>query len=850
MTKMVGWRRWAGIIWFGVGIGLSYVGLTKLRLLLNLRYPSLDPKYDVTWGWFVAAAAMIIGPTALLLVLRQIRLGGNVLSLVGWVGLVLPLVIPPTSWYRKLIEPYWWAIYTPGLMASVSYMLTRVPRKSATPDSRIASWDEPKTDPSEDRLGRKPLAKLIADVIASTTSVSPTRIAVYGPWGSGKTTFLSFVRAYLGPRVPVATFNPWKYRSGDAAWNGFIQSVEEALVNHAGEWTRYEVFIRERFGDALRLLRAGWKPQTEVGKKLSDLLFDKISDSIENKKDRLSSVLSSALGHSGRLVVLVDDMDRVDPHIAVDILSRIKELLDFPQLTYVFALDHDALTSALASALKGLDHEGAKRYLEKIVQWPIELSPSTPSQVLEDRDITAALDKLSREALTAISGVLPSNPRQLKRFVWNVAVQYPHDGQDTDLNRSFLYACKLMQMYYPEALRKVVATEDLRKALGLTGQLLMAGGDREKQLKEWRELLFTDLRVSNPEDTDRIWSIFMVMVEQGGPDPSREITLALQGVEDRAAEELFSGVYRAWQMASGSRRRLCTENALQASEVGPRLAWQQVFARALSMRIDSCSRMADLAPEEWVLRELNGAEQLGVFIGDLLDVAAAQSAPTSFLGPEQFASLWRACTAYGNFRRPDYYLPLRSQEEALLWAGVKLIEERPDEYLRLFSGFSPVLSEVEKAAEPLRQYVLDRLLTKRANQIVEMFQQRGAILPRIVDKAFWWDRKLLMDKNKWFHNADVRQRLFSMLRGSKTNPAILDNLYHYFAFLSSPDIPAEIREDRDFVTKLWSLLVAGRLNYRHIGSLYDDKANLERQWRTEGALAIPDDPLWTSHTKK
>jgi len=54
------------------------------------------------------------------------------------------------------------------------------------------SADRPKTNPIDDRLGYAPFAKHLAESICEMNAAEGLVIAVYGAWGSGKTSLLNF----------------------------------------------------------------------------------------------------------------------------------------------------------------------------------------------------------------------------------------------------------------------------------------------------------------------------------------------------------------------------------------------------------------------------------------------------------------------------------------------------------------------------------------------------------------------------------------------------------------------------------------------------------------------------------
>ena len=79
---------------------------------------------------------------------------------------------------------------------------------------QVLSADKPLDDPSLDRLGYAPFAEHLASGILKLVPTEGFVLAVQGPWGSGKSTFLNFLRVSLEQLAPgeeclVTRFNPW-----------------------------------------------------------------------------------------------------------------------------------------------------------------------------------------------------------------------------------------------------------------------------------------------------------------------------------------------------------------------------------------------------------------------------------------------------------------------------------------------------------------------------------------------------------------------------------------------------------------------------------------------------------------
>ena len=86
--------------------------------------------------------------------------------------------------------------------------------------------DNPIREPSEDRLGRAPLAASIAEQILHADAREGLVVGVLGPWGSGKTSFVNLVRHYLTSKsVPVLNFNPWLFSGSEHLVESFFSEL-------------------------------------------------------------------------------------------------------------------------------------------------------------------------------------------------------------------------------------------------------------------------------------------------------------------------------------------------------------------------------------------------------------------------------------------------------------------------------------------------------------------------------------------------------------------------------------------------------------------------------------------------
>lgn len=241
--------------------------------------------------------------------------------------------------------------------------------------SAALSADRPSTDPAQDLFGHAPFARALARAIRGYQASDGIVLALYGPWGSGKSTVLAYVEYELehGPqadRPVVVPFNPWWFSGQEHLARAFLGQLQAVLpAKHAGF---------KAFGDKLAEFSGALGGAADVagaafGFPLGGTVIEAGAKLLATKpkdvpalKQTLSRLL---LEQKKRVLVVIDDIDRLAPDEVRQLFTVIKALADFPYVTYLLAFDREVAATAI-SEQTGLPGD---RYLEKIVQVPFEL---------------------------------------------------------------------------------------------------------------------------------------------------------------------------------------------------------------------------------------------------------------------------------------------------------------------------------------------------------------------------------------------------------------------------------------------------------------------------------------------
>lgn len=242
--------------------------------------------------------------------------------------------------------------------------------------------DEPITSKHQDRFGRAPYAARIAETIARRLDPSSIVIGLFGPWGDGKTSVLKMMEESLEQHGEVVTirFNPWHFPSEDALLRGFFATLAEALGKEPA-FKEKAAALLESYGGILSVISVALpgveinpgEAAKHIGESLSKVSLDKLKDQID-----------ALLGQSGkRLVILIDDIDRLDREETHAIFKLVKLSASFKYTCYVLAFDDEVVAAALGERYGAGGQEAGRAFLEKIIQVPLHLPPADQMSLRE-----------------------------------------------------------------------------------------------------------------------------------------------------------------------------------------------------------------------------------------------------------------------------------------------------------------------------------------------------------------------------------------------------------------------------------------------------------------------------------
>lgn len=302
-----------------------------------------------------------------------------------------------------------------------------------------------RTEALQDTGWQKYAENLVGKLLNTDNTKESFALGVSGIWGSGKTTFLNVLENKLKGKVYLVKINPWNSESPTQISDDFFKTLISSLT-----FSSYQRQTITQYAKLLGQLNA-FGDQTNL---VTSILKDTLTP-ISDAKDKAETVI-------GRLplpvVVLIDDLDRLDGSELMAVLRLVRVTANFKNLIFVVAYDKDYVSQTLAKAglVKG------DEYLKKIFSLEVCL-PSFENFVLANHLYNELKEGLDDEGLMSelefmvyrgipshrISYYLPTF-RDVKRFVNQFCLDinsFIRAGQIGEIDVADFFILELLHYY-------------------------------------------------------------------------------------------------------------------------------------------------------------------------------------------------------------------------------------------------------------------------------------------------------------------------------------------------------------------------------------------------------------------
>lgn len=332
---------------------------------------------------------------------------------------------------------------------------------SAQPLCASCLNDRPLTLRDGDHLNNYRFAKGLIDFISQ--AATPITIAIQGGWGSGKTSLINLLGQGLrdktgsGNKSLCVFVNAWEHslfqaEAGRAAIAaGLLEGLIEEIASAVEDSPDIPPTVKsEALGQDSPLDKAKkvavtlgkFMLRTAVKQAVNIDLHHNLSAGAERAPDgakavrALKEALRKAIGiireetPYRRFVCFIDDLDRVHPASALEILDALKNVFDIEDCVFVLAIDYEVVVKGLEEKF-GSKTEANERefrqYFDKIIQIPFTMPVGAYSEYLKDFIVKSLeplgydpkrippdfLENIKTAAYWATGGV----PRSVKRII-------------------------------------------------------------------------------------------------------------------------------------------------------------------------------------------------------------------------------------------------------------------------------------------------------------------------------------------------------------------------------------------------------------------------------------------------
>jgi hypothetical protein len=240
----------------------------------------------------------------------------------------------------------------------------------------VLHGDRPIERAEDDLLGREGFIRQIVAHVRAAPMDDGYVIGLAGPWGSGKSSVLALAMQQLEPDAVVVQFEPWLFSGASELVLRFFSEISEAL---SGRGTRGLRRLGRRISEYGAAVAPAAGALLGPGGQLvgaPQRILEAAGGSTSKQRNELRKLLTE---RSQRIVVVVDDVDRLASDEIREIVRLVKLVGDLPGIVYLLSYERKRVEAALAEpgAVEG------RAFLEKIVQSPFAMPPVSNERLTE-----------------------------------------------------------------------------------------------------------------------------------------------------------------------------------------------------------------------------------------------------------------------------------------------------------------------------------------------------------------------------------------------------------------------------------------------------------------------------------
>jgi len=401
---------------------------------------------------------------------------------------------------------------------------------------RSCITDKPIENNSDDKLKMSRYGKVLSNFIKA--SDTPLTVGLQGEWGTGKTSMLyMLLEHFKSENIATSWVNTWEYsmfrspgETTPAILKGMLTNLKLSCESE-GKWT-----IEEKSKDSVKkvfkflgnVANQVISNQTGVDIKDASSTDEASREQVEiaEIKKEIALIITKLIEDTNneyqKVVFLVDDLDRIPPEQAVEVLESLKNLFDVPNCVFVLAIDYDVVVKGLESKFGKKTEENEREFrsfFDKIIQVPFSMPTGTydMGNLLIEKLISLNIE-IPEDLIDTYSNVVKYtigyNPRSLKRYINSFSLlrslrnsDFEEDASDFGDNAPdaeddlILFAMIGVQISYPKIFRLITQMSDIYdwdKGFANKNNIdleavktdIQKYGDNDKLDEDWEQIIY------------------------------------------------------------------------------------------------------------------------------------------------------------------------------------------------------------------------------------------------------------------------------------------------------------------------------------------------------------------------
>lgn len=347
---------------------------------------------------------------------------------------------------------------------------------------RSSIIDVPRQHQQSDLFGIQVYQDALIKFIEHTDT--PITIALQGEWGSGKTSLMNQLRYNLcdtdGAAYYPVWINTWQYSLMRTSSQAII-AILEGIIGQIGALSP-----NHKWDESKKKIGGLFKKMATVGAKVAVGTIGVDGEAVEDLfasgggestiiqlKSEIAKLVATSIAQNPQkkgFILYIDDLDRIDPPVAVEILELLKNIFDLENCVFVLAIDYDVVIKGLKPKFGELTDKNEREFrsfFDKIIQLPFSMPVASYNvdtflvealNAIEFFDKNELADATLAENLSEIARLsVGSNPRSLKRLtntlslisIINEALSKASSSTQTTKDKTLNFALVCMQIAYP-----------------------------------------------------------------------------------------------------------------------------------------------------------------------------------------------------------------------------------------------------------------------------------------------------------------------------------------------------------------------------------------------------------------